>query len=108
MEKARHVLLLREKLQEEKKTHELTKLDKEASNMSKQQRSLRDKERGMTEKGEGGGAMAAASMESECDHDREVLQRCLKLLMLGKAQPTQLKVSVTGARKVMAACASSR
>ena len=43
VEKARHVLLLREKLQEQNKTHELTKLDKEASNMSKKGRLLREK-----------------------------------------------------------------
>ncbi len=43
VEKARHVLLLREKLQEQNKTHELTKLDKEASNMSKKGRLLKEK-----------------------------------------------------------------
>ncbi len=49
MEKARHVLLLREKLQEQNKTHELTKLDKEASNMSKKGRLLKEKVSSVTQ-----------------------------------------------------------
>ena len=60
--------------------------------MSKQQRSLRDKERELGEGASAGGATggmltASASAESECDRDKEVMQRCLKLLMMGRTAP---------------------
>ena len=38
VEKARHILLLREKLSEQDKTHDLSKLDKEAQNKFQQAR----------------------------------------------------------------------
>ena len=95
VEKARHILLLREKLQEHNKTHELTKLDKEASNMSKQQKSLRDKlaEKGDRDKDGDEAEGACASAESESDRDKELTQRCLKLLMQGKSS-SSYKVSL--------------
>lgn len=64
--------------------------------MSKQQRSLRDKERELSENSEAGAA--AASAESECDRDKEVMQRCLKLLMMGRSAPQTPapKVSIEG------------
>lgn len=44
VEKSRHVLLLREKLAEQNKTQELSKLDKEASNKSKKAKHDQEKE----------------------------------------------------------------
>jgi len=84
VEKARHILLLREKLSEQNKTQELTKLDKQASNISKQQASLlKMRERGDIGR-DGDVDEASACPESEYDRDKELTSRCLKLLLAGR------------------------
>jgi kinesin family protein 1 len=88
VEKARHVLLLREKLQEQHRTKELSKLDKEASNLFRRQAgslaqdSLTAKERDNRDDKQ------LEKTESACDlsgdRDKELMSRCLKLLMQGR------------------------
>jgi kinesin family protein 1 len=90
VEKSRHVLLLREKLSEQNRTQELSKLDKEASNLFKQARSQRDKEK-LTDAEEAAEKRhlleSTASLESECDRDKELTQKCLQLMMQGRTAP---------------------
>lgn len=94
VEKARHVLLLREKLAEQNRTQELTKLDKEASNMfakanaaktvegeeSKEAKEKTEKEmKFILPSGE-----SSSSLESEEDRDRTLAHRCIKYMMQGR------------------------
>jgi len=84
VEKARHILALREKLSEQNKTQELTKLDKQASNISKQQASLlKMRDRGDISR-DGDVDEASARPESEYDRDKELTSRCLKLMLAGR------------------------
>jgi len=87
VEHAKHVLLLREKLREMNRVAELTKLDKQARNLFKQ-RSLRDpdKERSEVQWLDGDSRslrrdLSTYSMDSELDRERELVIRCLQVLL---------------------------
>ena len=98
VEKARHVLLLREKLQEQNKTHELSKLDKEASNMLAKANSLKEvKEESGNDADEEEDCKMAMTESSysldggvEYDRDRELASKCLKLMMQGRIPLTPM------------------
>ena len=101
VERARHVLLLREKLQEQNKTQELSKLDKEASNMFKQARCMREKEAELSEKEKDNrddkgmeNTERWMNLSTEADRDKELISRCLKLMLQGRIpqQPYMPKV----------------
>lgn len=86
------MLLLREKLQEQHRTQELSKLDKEASNlfrrqagtMAMQQEELSQKERNNRDDKQLEKTESASSLDMECDREKELTTRCLKLLMQGR------------------------
>lgn len=84
MEYAKHVLLLREKLRELNRVAELTKLDKQARNLFKQ-RSLRDPDKERSEKDFTAQPLdrelSSYSVDSEVDRERELIVRCLKVLL---------------------------
>ncbi|GAB1608050.1 kinesin-like protein unc-104 isoform X2 [Argonauta hians] len=102
VEKARHILLLRKKLGEQNKTQELSKLDKDASNMYAKAKSQRAKE----EELEGGGGddkdlstdgttdkklkvsnPAAGTIPdflTNGDANKELTAKCLRLLLQGR------------------------
>ena len=106
MEKARHILLLREKLQEQNKTQELSKLDKEASNMWRQKQQLPFH---VEPDNNGNGGIELTDKEKEdCDvekrlektesqtslsdfvqeREKQLATKCLKLLMQGHGTST--------------------
>ncbi|KAK3593264.1 hypothetical protein CHS0354_012358 [Potamilus streckersoni] len=97
IEKARHILLLREKLAEQNKTHELSKMDKEAQNLSKKARRERDKMDELKEKlveleekdddtSEKEKIMVGKNIRfiTSGDKDKELAAKCLKLLLKGR------------------------
>ncbi|XP_064643159.1 kinesin-like protein unc-104 isoform X6 [Lineus longissimus] len=93
VEKARHILNLREKLTEQNKTQELSKLDKEASNMFAKVRAMRkaaeaDKEKDNKDAEEGAAKVPMSdsmfSLEGDGDREKQLTTRCLKLLMQGR------------------------
>ncbi|XP_021372883.1 kinesin-like protein unc-104 isoform X4 [Mizuhopecten yessoensis] len=112
VEKSRHVLLLREKLAEQNKTHELSKLDKEASNKSakaRQQEETKSDEKiqppspdkvdnttdekliekwekvDESEKGKKLSKREAIfNFETNGDPEKELMAKCLRLLIHGR------------------------
>ncbi|ELU07126.1 hypothetical protein CAPTEDRAFT_150014 [Capitella teleta] len=99
VEKARHVLLLREKLQEQHRTRELSKLDKEASNLFRRQAGslaqdeLSQKERDNRDDKKLEKTESASDLS--VDREKELTSRCLKLLMQGRLSGP-MKRSPTG------------
>lgn len=98
VEKARHVLLLREKLAEQNKSLELSKLDKEASNLYAKAKGQRAREDEMTvdeEKDEMKKEDSELSSSCEGDKEKELITKCLKLILQGRLplNPPPVKVS---------------
>lgn len=118
VEKCRHVLLLREKLTEQNKTHELSKLDKEASNKSvkaKRDQALveENKQDTINEKSDEksvekwekvdesekckveGQKGCIYNFTTEGDAEKELAAKCLRLILHGRMplSPPPIKVS---------------
>lgn len=102
MERSRHVLLLREKLAEQNKTNELSKLDKEASNKSVKAKHDQEKEEILnnamnsedksiekwekddaTEKYERQGH-GVFNFTTDGSREQELTAKCLRLILQGK------------------------
>jgi len=85
VEKARHVLLLREKLTEQKRTLELSKLDKDALNKRRRQGhvtgelSAKERERSSSE-------MEKSTDAEELDMVDGLMMKCLKLMLHSRTQ----------------------
>ncbi|XP_061196916.1 kinesin-like protein unc-104 isoform X11 [Saccostrea echinata] len=113
VEKSRHVLLLREKLAEQNKTNELSKLDKEASNKSVKAKHDQEKEEILnktenseeksmekwekddaTEKYERQG-QGVYNFVTDGSREQELTAKCLRLILQGKLllNPPSLKPS---------------
>lgn len=101
VEKARHILLLREKLGEQNKTQELSKLDKDASNMHAKAKSQRAKEEELKEDEEKdlltdgadkklktsssvGVIPGAFDFHTNGDPSKELTAKCLRLILQGR------------------------
>lgn len=115
VEKSRHVLLLREKLAEQNKTQELSKLDKEASNKSKKAKHDQEKEEEIlnksdisedksvekwekddaTEKYERQGH-GVYNFTTDGSREQELTAKCLRYILQGKSllSPPTPKVSL--------------
>ncbi|XP_060574744.1 kinesin-like protein unc-104 isoform X4 [Ruditapes philippinarum] len=107
VEKCRHVLLLREKLAEQNKTQELSKMDKEVTNMSKkaQQAKLEkveeikekldeivtEKEDDTTEKNKFAVRRDNSyfSFQTNGEPEKELAAKCLRLILQGRLPPNQ-------------------
>ncbi|XP_074661847.1 kinesin-like protein unc-104 [Tubulanus polymorphus] len=99
VEKARHILLLREKLFEQNKTAELRKLDKEASSLFARVRWLKkadNEDKDGNEKEKNSFVIpkteSSTSLDSECDRERMITSRCVKLILHGRQPPVPPKV----------------
>jgi len=97
VEKARHILLLREKLTEQNKTQELSKLDKEASNKFRQavrrgDSHLSEKESQCEDEKKLQKTESASSLDVDFDREKELTSRCLQLMKQGRSQPPPPKV----------------
>ncbi|KAL5014913.1 hypothetical protein ScPMuIL_009183 [Solemya velum] len=103
VEKTRHTLLLREKLSEQNKTHELSKLDKEASNMfvkAKRERAKKeelkessdDKTEEKWEKADNNTEKVKPGQRQQLIYDfstdgdvsKELIAKCLQLMLQGR------------------------
>ena len=103
MEKSRHVLLLREKLAEQNKTQELSKLDKEASNKSMKAKD-QEKEEEILNKSESSEDRSMEKWEkddatekyerpghgvynftTDGSREQELTAKCLRLILQGKS-----------------------
>ncbi|XP_052820587.1 kinesin-like protein unc-104 isoform X2 [Mya arenaria] len=107
VEKCRHVLLLREKLAEQNKTQELSKMDKEATNMSKKaqtqlrktlspadikeklEESITEKEDDTTEKGRFYLLRDNSfyNFQTNGEPEKELAAKCLRFILQGKLPP---------------------
>ncbi|XP_063408663.1 kinesin-like protein unc-104 [Mytilus trossulus] len=112
VERCRHVLHLREKLAEQNKSQELSKLDKEVTNKAKAKENLKNKENETEkieekaddksmekwEKDEAEKGKRCSSLfvfTTDGDKDKELMAKCLRLILYGRlpASPPPVKVS---------------
>lgn len=114
VEKCRHVLLLREKLTEQNKTHELSKMDKEITNMNKKaltkiekstneedgkeklEESVTEKEDDTTEKDKFSLLRDNSyySFQTDGDPEKELMAKCVRLILQGRLPPAPINVKV--------------
>ncbi|XP_071110195.1 kinesin-like protein unc-104 isoform X4 [Haliotis cracherodii] len=110
VEKARHVLLLREKLAEQNKTSELSKLDKDIVNMQAKYRSQKAKEEELKELRSDENPKDVDIKEKDLtktsniydlktdgDREKELAAKCVKLMLQGKPplKPPPVRTSLT-------------
>ena len=114
VERCRHVLHLREKLAEQNKSHELSKLDKEVENQAKAKQNLikddekqkketanekiEDKSMEKWEKDEAEKTKRCSSLyifTTDGDKDKELMAKCLRLILYGRAPTTPPPVRVS-------------
>ena len=105
VEKSRHVLLLREKLVEQNKTQELSKMDKEITNMSmkaqkeqamvqqlkaKLDESVTEKEDDTSEKNKFALKRDNSyfNFQTNGDREKELAAKCLRLILQGRLPPS--------------------
>lgn len=114
VEKTRHTLLLREKLSEQNKTHELSKLDKEASNMFVKAKREKAKEEELKESSDdkteekwekaddntekvkpGQRQEFIYNFSTDGDTTKELIAKCLRLMLQGRLplSPPPIRVS---------------
>jgi hypothetical protein len=109
VERCRHVLHLREKLAEQNKSQDLSKLDKEVTNKAKAKQTLiqnkenlmekiEDKSMEKWEKDEAEKTKHCSSLyifTTDGDRDKELMAKCLRLILHGKVpmSPPPVKVS---------------
>ena len=117
VEKCRHVLLLREKLAEQNKTHELSKMDKEITNMNKKEalakiehssntdnlevkekleESITEKEDDTTEKDKFSLLRDNSyyNFQTDGEVEKELMAKCLRLILQGRLPPVPVGVKV--------------
>ena len=111
VEKARHVLLLREKLVEQNKTQELSKLDKEITNMTmkakveqtkvlenkgKLDESISEKEDDTSEKNKFALKRDNSyfNFQTNGEREKELAAKCLRLILQGRLPPSPLTLKV--------------
>ncbi|KAJ8321092.1 hypothetical protein KUTeg_002679 [Tegillarca granosa] len=128
VEKSRHVLLLREKLAEQNKTNELSKLDKEASNRSvkarwdsrnikeeekKEEKIVDDKDMEKWEKENGcekikyENGQEYFNFVTDGDKEKELAAKCLRLLLRGRGPLTPPAVKTPMSESVMSSATSA-
>ncbi|XP_052270651.1 kinesin-like protein unc-104 isoform X2 [Dreissena polymorpha] len=117
VERCRHVLLLREKLAEQNKTQELSKMDKEITNMSKKaqaerrktssrdvtntkerlEESITEKEDDTTEKGRFSVLRDDSyyNLQTNGEPEKMLAAKCLRLIMQGRMPVAQMSVIKT-------------
>ena len=119
VEKSRHVLLLREKLVEQNKTQELSKMDKEITNMSmkaqkeqamvqqlkaKLDESVTEKEDDTSEKNKFALKRDNSyfNFQTNGDREKELAAKCLRLILQGRLPPSPsgLKVCNYGNKEI--------
>ncbi|KAL4220794.1 hypothetical protein ACF0H5_019062 [Mactra antiquata] len=125
VEKCRHVLLLREKLAEQNKTQELSKMDKEVTNMTKKAEQTKlekseefkekldeivtEKEDDTTEKNKFAVRRDNSyfSFTTNGDPEKELAAKCLRLILQGRLPPNPPSVKTPMTESVISSVSSS-
>lgn len=124
VEKARHVLLLREKLVEQNKTQELSKLDKEITNMTmkakvdqakvlelkgKLDESVTEKEDDTSEKNKFALKRDNSyfNFQTNGDREKELAAKCLRLILQGRLPPSPLTLKTPMTESLISSVSTS-